>query len=309
MKKTIIIFGSTGQDGFYLNELLSNENFEVINISRTSGNYIGSVSDFEFVDNLINLKKPQYIFHFAANSSTNHDVTLENNLTISTGTINILESVRRHSIDSKVFISGSALQFKNCGVPINEETPFEYSTTYGISRVYSVHMARYYRENFGIKVYVGYFFNHDSPLRSIKHINQKVVNHVIKVINGCNEKLEIGNLDVKKEFNFAKDIIHAVWILVNQDNLYEAVIGSGIAYTIRDWVNYCFEKYSLNWKDFIVVDKNYQSSYEILISEPKKIKQLGWEPRTNINELADLMLDSELKKYNFRNATPLTIKN
>jgi len=294
--KKVIIFGASGQDGFYLNELLIREQFEIVNISRTSGDFNGSVGDYNFVENIIKVLKPVYVFHFAATSSTHHNVTLENNNSISTGAINILESVKRHSLGTKVFISGSALQFKNNGFPIDEETPFDYSTTYAISRTYSVNLARYYREKFGIKAYIGYFFNHDSPLRSEKHINQKVVSHLVKVKRGSNDKLTIGNLNVRKEFSFAKDIVEAVWILINQDNLYETVIGSGISYSIKDWVSYCFEKYSLDWKNHIVIDENYKSDYEILVSNPQKIKLLGWKQKINIYELADLMLQSEFDK-------------
>lgn len=296
MKKSIIIFGSNSQDGFYLNQLLTKYQFEIINISRTTGDFIGSVGDFDFVEKVIKDSMPEYIFHFAATSSTNHDATLENNNSISTGAINILESVKRHSLDTKVFFSGSALQYKNNGVPIDEETPFDNSTTYAISRTYSVNFARYYRDKFGVKAYVGYFFNHDSPLRSEKHINQKIVSHVVKVIRGSRDKLIIGNLNVRKEFSFAKDVIEAVWLLVNQDSFYEVVIGSGIAYSIKDWVSYCFQKYSLNWKDHVIIDKSYKPEYEILVSNPQKIKLLGWEPKTNIFELADIMLQSEFNK-------------
>ena len=295
MKKAII-FGSNSQDGFFLNELLNGMHFEITNVSRSSGDFRGSVGNFEFVESLIKRIKPDFIFHFAATSSTSHEATFENNISICTGTLNILESIKIHSFETKVFISGSALQFKNSGVPIDEYTPFDYNSTYAISRIYSVNLSRYYREKFGINVYVGYFFNHDSPFRSEKHINQKIVSHVVKIIRGSFEKLIIGDLDVKKEFSYARDIVEAVWKLVNQDLYYEAVIGSGIAYSIKEWVNYCFDKYSLDWRDYVIIDNNYQSDYGILVSNPQRIIQLGWQPSTNIFELADLMLESEWNK-------------
>ncbi len=297
MKEEIaIIFGSSGQDGFYLKELLLTKKVRVITVSRSSGDYIGSVGDFEFVNNLIKLLNPKYIFHFAAVSTTKHEVILENNISISTGTINILESAKRYSPDTKIFISGSALQFLNTGSPIDENTPFDFLSPYAISRNHSVHMARYFRHTFGIKIYVGYFFNHDSPLRSEMHINQKVVAHVSKVLNGSYEKLTIGNINVKKEFNYAKDIVEAVWLLINQDIIYESVIGSGVAHSIKDWVKYCFDKYSLNWENHVVIDPSYKYDYEILVSNPKLINNIGWIPNSNIYQLADLMLEAILKK-------------
>lgn len=298
LKKSIIIFGSNSQDGFYLNELLRGMQFEIINVSRTSGDFLGSVGNFEFVENLILRTKPEFVFHFAATSSINHDATFENNSSICAGTLNILESVKLHSLKTRVFISGSALQFKNIGIPIDEKTPFDYETTYAIARIYSVNLARYYRKKFGIQTFVGYFFNHDSPLRSEKHINQKIVNHVVKIIRGSNEKLIIGDLSVKKEFSYAKDVVEAVWKLVNQNRFYETVIGTGVAYSIEEWVNYCFKKYSLDWQNHVIIDETYKSDYQILVSNPQKIMELDWLPRTNIFELADLMLQAEFNKTN-----------
>lgn len=291
-EKVAIIFGSNGQDGFYLKDLLVRERVKAVSISRSAGDYIGSVGDYEFVNNLIKIHKPHYIFHFAAISNTRHDVIFENNHSISSGTINILESVKRHSPESKVFISGSALQFKNTGIPIDENTPFDFLSPYAISRIHSVYMARYFRKTFGIKAYVGYFFNHDSPFRSENHVNQKIVFHVSEILKGNHNKLMIGNINVKKEFNYAKDIVEAVWLMINQDSIYEAVIGSGIAYSIKDWIKYCFEKYSLRWEEYIILDESYKSEYEVLISNPKLIKSIGWEPNISIYKLADLMLEA-----------------
>ena len=111
MKKTAIIFGSSGQDGFFLKNLLEKEGINVIKISRTSGDYIGSVGDFEFVEKIIREIKPDFIFHFAANSTIKHYATIDNNNSISTGTINILESIKKYSVNTKIFISG-----KKCGL-------------------------------------------------------------------------------------------------------------------------------------------------------------------------------------------------
>jgi GDPmannose 4,6-dehydratase len=296
-EKVAIIFGSNGQDGFYLKELLVKKRVSVVGISRNAGDYIGSVGEFEFVNKIIKTYKPHYIFHFAAISTTKHDIILENNQSISTGTINVLESVRQHSPESKVFVSGSALQFKNSGVPIDENTPFDFLSPYAISRNHSVYMARYFRKIFGIKTYVGYFFNHDSPLRTENHVNRKIVFHVSEILKGNHKKLIIGNINVKKEFNYAKDIVEAVWLLINQNSIYEAVIGSGVAYSIKDWIKYCFNKYSLRWEEYILIDESYKSEYEILVSNPKLINNIGWKPRLSMYELADIMLEAEFKKH------------
>ena len=140
-----LIFGSAGQDGYYLSQLLQKNQINVIGISRGSGEVIGSVSDYQLVHDLVKNHKPEYIFHLAANSTTNHDVLFENHETISTGTLNILESVRLYSPKTKVFLSGSGLQFLNTGQPINEKTPFNASNAYAVSRIQSVYAARYFR--------------------------------------------------------------------------------------------------------------------------------------------------------------------
>jgi len=289
--KTALIFGSNGQDGFYLEELLKINGFKTIGVSRNSGDVRGDVGDFVFVKKIIFETQPDFIFHLAANSSTNHKALFDNHLAVSTGTFNILESVRIHSEASKIFLSGSAMQFKNVGNPIDENTPFEASSPYSVSRIHSVYAARYYRSKFNLKVYVGYLFNHDSPLRKENHINQKIVKGIIRVLNGSKEKLKVGNPTTKKEFNYAGDVVEAMWLLVNQNEVYEVVIGSGLAISIKDWLEYCFNKFNLNWEDHVEIDNSFVSEYEVLVSNPTLIKKLGWNPKVQPFELADMMLN------------------
>lgn len=291
-----IIFGANGQDGFYLKELLLLNNIDVITISRAYGSIIGDVSDFNFVGNTIKYSQPNYVFHFAATSTTNHSALSENHKSISTGTLNILEAVREYCPKTKVFISGSAMQFKNEGNPINERTPFEASSSYSAERIYSVYLARYYRKKFNINTYVGYLFNHDSPLRSEQHINQKIINSAINIANGLQEKLIIGNINVMKEFNYAGDIVNAIWKFVCQNDIYEIVIGSGEAHSIQTWIEYCFNMLGLKWEEHIVKEESFKSDYNILVSDPTLIRSIGYEPSVNIFQLADIMLKAKINK-------------
>src|SRR5215218_1506828 len=237
-----IIFGINGQDGFYLSELLKTLSVDVIGVSRSANQdwLQGDVKDLPFVSNLIKAHQPDFIFHFAANSTTAHHAVFENHEIISTGTLNILEAVYRNSKQSKVFLSGSAVQFENKGVPISEETAFAPLSPYAVARIQSVYAGRYYR-NLGLQVYVGYFFNHDSPLRSERHVNQRIALAVQRICKGSDEKIEVGNIHVRKEFNYAGDVVNAVWRLVSQDEVHEAVIGSGKAYSIQQWIEICFD--------------------------------------------------------------------
>ncbi|MFM7853736.1 MAG: GDP-mannose 4,6-dehydratase, partial [Flammeovirgaceae bacterium] len=189
-----LIFGVNGQDGFFLSKFLLSEGIEVLGVSRTNSKWIlGSVADFNFVHNLIKKERAEYVFHLAANSTTNHHALFENNQTIIDGTINILEAVYRHSPHSKVFISGSGLQFQNRSLPIKETDPFNAASAYSFARISSVYAARYYR-SLGLKTYIGYFFNHDSPLRSDRHVNQKIVQTLKRIVNGSKENLELHDI-------------------------------------------------------------------------------------------------------------------
>lgn len=247
-----IIFGVHGQDGYYLTQLLKAKYIKVLGVARSGKNcLVGDISERKFVENTIKKYKPNYIFHLAAVSTTKHEALFENHAAISTGTLNILESVRLHCPQAKVFLSGSAMQFANKGKPINEKTPFAADSAYAVARIQSVYAARYFREKFNLKVYVGYFFNHDSALRPEQHVNQKIIAAVKRIAKGSKEKITLGDISVRKEFNYAGDIVKAVWALVSQEAVYEAVLGSGQAYSIKDWVKYCFEKIGQPWKKML----------------------------------------------------------
>jgi GDPmannose 4,6-dehydratase len=287
-----IIFGASGQDGTFLAQLLRKKSVMVVTVSRSSGDVRGDISDYIFVEALIKSQQPDYIFHFAANSTTRHEALFDNHQAISTGTLNILESVRLHCPKAKVFLSGSAMQFVNSGTPIDEDTSFEGSSPYSIARIQSVYAARYYRATFGLLIYCGYFFNHDSPLRSERHVNQKVIGAVNRIANGSSEMLELGNIDVRKEFNYAGDIVEAIWILINQNLLFDVVIGSGHAHSIKEWVEYCFYKVNRNWQDHVILSQNYKPEYDVLVSNPTRLRSLGWQPKVGFHQLADLMMQS-----------------
>ena len=292
MKERIdaIIFGSSGQDGRYLKSLLGKKGIKVECISRSGENNIGDVGDYAFVEEQIKAKQPKYIFNFAALSTIKHSALFENHHTICTGTLNILESARLHCPSSKIFISGSAVQFRNDGNPIDEQTSFQGSSPYAVSRIHSVYSARYFRKTFGLQTYIGYLFHHDSPLRSEQHISQKIVQTVKRINAGSKEKLEMGNIEVKKEYNYALDVVEAIWILVNQNKIHEVVIGSGEAHSIKEWIEYCFNKINKNWEEYVLLKDNYTPEFNILVSNPSLIKSLGWKQKVNFHQLADIML-------------------
>lgn len=292
MTRRALIFGVNGQDGQYLSALLATSGVEVLGTSRSGGDVRGDVADPAFVETAIRRHSPDYIFHLAANSSTRHETLFDNHRAIATGSLNVLEYARIHAPAARVFISGSAMQFRNVGEPIDERTAFEGSSPYSIARIQSVYAARYFRTAFGMRVYVGYFFNHDSPLRSERHVNQKIVSALRRIVSGSRERLVLGNVDVRKEFNFAGDVVNAAWTLVNQERVFEAVIGCGVAHRISEWLDHCFGKAGLQWREHVDIDPSYVPEYQVLVSNPAVIRGLGWRPTLDMAGLADLMMQS-----------------
>ena len=283
----VVIFGVTGQDGFYLQQLLQVSGCRINGFSRFSG---GNVANRCLVETVIKDLQPNYIFHFAANSTTRHDVLFENHETISTGTLNILEAVRQHCPECRVFITGSGVQFENKGNPISEKDDFAPLSPYAVSRIQSVYAARYYR-SLGVKAYVGYLFHHESPLRKPTHLCKKIAELVKRVRNGANDQITLGDISVRKEVAFAGDIVAGIWTLINNDHIFEATIGTGKAYSIQDWLDICFAKIGCDWHNHIILQEaGFAAEYPVLVSDPSTICSLGWQPQTSIEALAKMML-------------------
>lgn len=285
-----IIFGINGQDGFYLSRLLEEKGIAVIGVSR-SGNFLKTnIANFTEVVDLIKSTAPDFVFHLAANSTTRHDAMFENHETISTGTFNILEAVRLHAPDARAFISGSGLQFENKNMPIKETDPFEARDAYSVSRIQSVYAARYFRM-LGVKAYVGYFFNHDSPRRSERHMAQKIAATAVRIANGSNEKLKIGDTSVIKEWTYAGDVVEGIWLLVNQENVFEVNISSGLGYSILDWVKECFSLIGKDYQDYVIERNDFKAEYTQLVSDASLITSMGFSPKVNFKTLAKMMID------------------
>jgi len=287
--QTVIIFGANCQDGYYLAELYRKRGCEVLGISRTGDWLHGDVASLVLVEDLVRSRKPDVIFHLAATSTTRHDVLFENHKTIGTGTLNILEAVYKFYPQCKVFLTGSGLQFVNKGEPIHETDPFDASSAYSVERIHTVYAARYFR-SLGIRVYVGYLFHHESPLRKPTHISQLIVQAVKRIAAGSSEKLQLGDISVEKEWGFAGDIVEGMSILVGQESFFEAVIGTGKTHTIKDWLKICFAAVGEDWINHIVLREEFTSEYKRLISNPETMHSLGWHPKVDFDELAELML-------------------
>jgi GDPmannose 4,6-dehydratase len=286
-----LIFGANGQDGFYLTNLCKAKGLDAIGVARSGSCVRGDVSRYDQVEEVIRSHLPDYIFHLAANSSTQHEALFENHETISTGTLNILEAVKNYHPDAKVFITGSGVQFENTGTPISERDPFEANSAYSVARIQSVYAARYYR-SLGLAVYVGYLFHHESPLRKPRHVSQKIAQAAQRIAEGSREIIEVGDISVEKEWTFAGDVARGIFTLIEQNDVFEAVIGSGVGYSIKKWLEQCFGIIGQDWAKHVRVREGFAAEYKRLVSNPKTMRSLGWSPTIELPELAAMMISA-----------------
>jgi GDPmannose 4,6-dehydratase len=275
-----IITGSNGQDGWYLEKLLRHYRVEPIPIPSDS--YI-DLNSGPIVQSFVDNVQPDFVFHLAAKSTVSHNSSVANHHIISNGSFNLLDAAHRFARNCRVFLAGSAYQFKNEGKPISETDPWDTTSVYCAARGYSKLLADAYRAQ-GLMAYFGYFFHHESPRRGSEHMSQRIAkaarNH---------EPIEIGDPSVVKEWTFAADAMEAVWSLVNQDVIFEANIGTGIGHSIAAFADLCYAAHSLDWKNYVKTSEDYISPYRSLTCNPERIFSTGWRPRTTIEELAELM--------------------
>jgi GDPmannose 4,6-dehydratase len=285
-----LLFGASGQDGHYLAEVCRAEGVTPVGISRSGAAGVrGNVSRFDDVRALVLEHQPAFIFHLAARSTTRHDALFENHETISTGTLNVLEAARLHAPRARIFVTGSGVQFVNRGAPISERDPFAPTSPYAVARIQSVYAARYFR-SLGQPVYVGYLFHHESPLRQPGHVSTTVALAAARIAAGSEEQVELGDLSVEKEWTFAGDVARGMFALVMQDRVFEAVIGSGQAHSILEWVQLCFGIAGKDWRNHVRLRPGFVPEYKRLVSDPRTIRALGWQSRVGIDELARMMM-------------------
>jgi GDPmannose 4,6-dehydratase len=284
-----LIFGASGQDGYYLAAACGREGITPIAVARSGGHAVCDVADADAVASLVRHHHPTYVFHLAAHSTTRHEALFEHHATIAGGTLNILEAVRVHSPHSRVFIAGSGVQFVNDGTPISERCAFAPTSSYAVARIQSAFAARYFR-SLGIRTYVGYCFHHESPRRTAGHVSKMVALAARRIAAGNTEPLSIGDVSVEKEWTFAGDVADAMLMLVRQDDVAEATIGSGEAYSIAQWLEACFRQAGLRWEEHVCLREGFVPEYRRLVSDPGTIKRLGWRPAVDFTALAAMMM-------------------
>lgn len=290
-----IIFGGNGQDGHYLRAQLEARDVDVVSVSRTRGDFQLDVSDAIAVEKLLDDVRPELVFNFAATSSTSHDHLWANHAAICTGSLVLLDIVDRKLPNSKVFLAGSGLQFVNTGDPISEACELDHSSGYCIARNHALFAGRYFRAR-DRRIYFGFLFNHDSPHRSSSHLNMKIAEAAARASVGLDPGLKVGDLKAEKEFNSASDIIAAVIVLMSQEDIFEFVIGSGVSHPVQRWVELCYGYVGLDWKKHVSIDSSYESPYRKLVSDPTRLRSLGWKPSVSIEQLAQEMMIEAIRR-------------
>ena len=183
-----------------------------------------------------------------------------------------------------------------------EKTPFYPRSPYGVSKAAAYYMARVYRESYGMKIYCGFLFNHESPRRGEEFLTRKVAKAVAEIKNGLREKIVLGNLDAKRDFGYAKEYVEWIWRIMQHPTPDDFVIATGETHSVQEFVELAFKYVGIdNWRDYVEFDPNLMRPAEVdlLLGDATKSKEvLGFSPTIKFTELVKIMVDAELKKIN-----------
>lgn len=338
MAKKALITGITGQDGSYLAELLLEKGYEVHGIVRRSAEHTtgridhildddgitlhsGDLSDSSSLIRLIGEIAPNEIYNLAAQSHVgdSFEVPEYTGDVDALGVLRILEAVHVLGMEKTCRIyqaSTSELYGKVEEVPQNEETPFHPFSPYAVAKQYGFWMVREYREAYGMFAANGILFNHESPRRGENFVTRKITLAAARISQGLQDHLELGNLDSKRDWGYAKDYVECMWRILQQDEPDDFVIATGVQRTVRDFVNASFHHVGieLHWEGEGLDEKGYDvktgrmlvcvnpafyrpTDVVNLWGDPTKARTvLGWDPgRTPVEELCRIMVESDLE--------------
>lgn len=319
MKKAFIT-GITGQDGSYLAEFLLDKGYKVYGLTRRT-----STQNFARIKNIIHnpdlelisgdlidqhsltfaLKdiQPDEVYNLAAQSFVKaswEQPVLTGEFT-AIGVTRVLEAVRLACPEAKFYQASSSEMFgKVQQVPQTENTSFYPRSPYGVAKVYGHWITVNYRESFGMFAVSGILFNHESPRRGLEFVTRKIANGVARVKLGKQKYLELGNLEAKRDWGYAKDYVEAMWLMLQQDVAEDFVIATGETHSVQEFLEISCEVAGIDdWKSIHKHNHKYDRPAEVdlLIGDPSKAKEkLGWEPKTSFKELVKLMVEAELEE-------------
>lgn len=316
MKKALIT-GITGQDGSYLAEFLLSKNYKIFGTeNQKSGDKKGraiiehilnkielvpaNLLQEESLVDVINATKPDEIYNLAAQSSVAEswkNPVLTGEIT-ALGAVRLLESVRKTNDKIKFYQASSSEIFGGSNMsPQNEETCPNPKSPYGMAKLYAHGMVKSYREVYKMFAVSGILFNHESPRRGLGYVTRKIINGAVKIKLGISKELILGNLEAQKDWGFAGDYVEAMWLMLQQEEPNDFVIGTGKTHSVKDFVIETFDYLDLDWEKYVKIDASFTRPAEtnLLVADNTKAKKiLKWEPKTNFKELIELMVIEEI---------------
>lgn len=321
MAKTALITGILGQDGPYLAKLLLEKDYKVYGLIRRYSNpnfenldYLGITSKIEYVEgdmtdessllNLIRMLRPNEVYNLAAQSFVGSSfdqpkLTTEVN---SLGPLYLLNAIKLFSPTTKFYQASTSEMFglQNTNGYQDEKTPFHPRSPYGVSKVYAYWITVNYREAYGIFACNGILFNHESPLRGIQFVTRKITDGVAKIKLGLAKELRLGNLDAKRDWGFAGDYVEAMYLMLQQKEPDDYVVGTGESHSVREFVKLAFDYAGIkNWEKYVVIDPQFKRPAEVpsLKANPQKaFKKLNWRPKVSFKELVKMMVEADIKR-------------
>lgn len=311
--KRALICGISGQDGAYLAELLLRKGYSVTGTSRDAqtASFRGlaalgirdrvacesmALNDFRSVLQVISKVDPHEIYNLAGQSSVglSFEQPVETMESIAVGTLNLLECIRFLRSGARLYSAGSSECFGNTrGLAANEETPFEPRSPYAVAKAAAKWETSNYREAYGLYACTGILFNHESPLRPERFVTSKVIASAFRIANGATEKLSLGNVDIVRDWGWAPEYVEAMWLMLQQDQPGDFVIGTGTSHSLRDFVAAVFIEFGLEWQDHVVVEQSLYRPTDIQESraDPRRARDiLGWQATCHLPELVSRLV-------------------
>ncbi len=321
--RSALITGITGQDGSYLAELLLEKGYRVHGLVRRSSSFstgridhlyrdvhedprlllhYGDLTDGQALTNLVQEIEPDEIYNLGAQSHVrvSFDQPVYTLMTDGVGALNVLEAARLMTKRKLVRVyqaSSSEMYGDVLETPQTEATPFNPQSPYGCAKVYAFFQTVNYRRSYDLFACNGILFNHESPRRGETFVTRKITRAATRIKVGLQKKLYLGNLDAKRDWGFAKDYVEAMWVMLQHSTPDDYVVATGETYSIREFLTLVFGQLELDWSDYVEIDPRYfrPAEVDLLIGDATKVKRdLGWVPKTDLTELARIMVEHDL---------------
>ncbi len=316
-KRKALITGVSGQDGSYLSELLLEKGYKVYGmVRRTSSSdwwrishlmndielVSGDLTDQSSLNRLMAQIQPDEVYNLAAQSfvaiSWEQPVYTANVTAV--GALHLLEAIRESAPRARFYQASSSEMFgKAQQFPQNENTPFHPRSPYGVAKVYAHYITMNYRESYNMYACSGILFNHESPRRGPEFVTRKISSSVARIKAGLQDKLALGNREVRRDWGFAGDYVRAMWLMMQQDKPSDYVIGSGENYSVQDFVSEAFAVAGLPWEKHVTVDQAFfrPAEVEVLLSDPSRAQhELGWSLEVDFQQLVRMMVRADIER-------------